>query len=93
MKLYQYISETEIKPYKGKYIVLNNMIITNPTEEKLREAGYKELVVEDKPEFDISKQYITPKYIDGDVITQTWEIKEMPEVIPNENTEDTQSDN
>lgn len=85
---YKFINEHEIKPYKNGFIILDNKIYTNPKEETLLKAGYKELVIEDEPEYDMETQYVEPKYIDGDdVITQSWEIKdiEIPadEVIKN----------
>ena len=84
---YKFINEHEIKPYKNGFIILDNKIYTNPKEETLLKAGYKELVTEDEPEYNPETQYIVLKYIDGDeVITQSWEIKEM-EMISDENTE------
>ena len=83
---YKFINEYEVQPYKNGFIILDNKIYTNPKEETLARAGYKELVTEDEPEYNPETQYIVPKYIDGDVITQSWEIKEM-EMITDENTE------
>lgn len=84
---YKFINENEVKPYKNGFIILDNKIYTNPKEETLLKAGFKEMVIEDEPEYNPETQYIVPKYIDGDdVITQSWEIKEM-EMISDENTE------
>ena len=74
---YKFIDEHTIKPYKKGFVVLDNKIYTNPTDEIIAKAGYKELVVQEEPEYDAETQYITPKYTDGDVITQYWEVKEI----------------
>ena len=81
--LYKFISEYEIEPYKGGFVVIDNIIYTNPTEETVRKAGYKELVESEMPEYDEEKQYLETKYIDGDVITTVYEVCDI--VIPTEN--------
>lgn len=48
-----------------------DVIITNPTDEDLRKAGYKELVETEMPETK-DGYYRTKIYTDGDVITQSW---------------------
>ena len=68
--MYKYISETEIEK-APPYIKENGRVISNPPEEKLRELGYKELIIEPYPE--TQEGFIrTPIYIDGEVITQRW---------------------
>ena len=76
--LYKFVSEIEIKPYKGGFVVIDNRIYTNPTEETIRKAGYKNLVESEIPEYDEQMQYLETKYIDGDVITVVYEVKEIP---------------
>ena len=66
--LYRFINENEIKKYNGGFVVVNNRIYTNPTEEKIREAGYKELVYCDKPEYDSKTQYLTEVYSEEDTV-------------------------
>ena len=78
--LYKFISEHEIQPYKGGFVVIDNRIYTNPTEETIRKAGYKELVETEMPEYDEQTQYIETKYKDGDVITTVYEVCDI--VIP-----------
>ena len=74
---YKFINEHEIKPYKNGFIILDNKIYTNPKEETLLKAGYKELVIEDEPEYNPETQYIVPVYTETDTeIMQSWEIKE-----------------
>ena len=77
MELYKFINENKIEKYSKGFVVLNHMIYTNPKEEHIRAAGYKDLVVEEQPEYDAEKQYLTHKYIDGDVITKTWSVEDI----------------
>lgn len=51
--------------------ITQGVIITNPTDEDLRKAGYKELVETEMPETK-DGYYRTKIYTDGDVITQSW---------------------
>ena len=78
---FKFIDEHTIKPYKKGFVVLENKIYTNPTEEVVEKAGYKELIIQEEPEYDMNTQYLVPVYSDGDVITQSWEIKEMESEI------------
>ena len=85
---YKFINEHEIKPYENGFIIFNDRIYANPKEETLLKAGYKELVIDEVPEYNGETQYAEPIYVDGDdVITQSWVIKdiEIPidEVIEN----------
>lgn len=81
MELYKFISENEIKKYKGGFVVVNNRIYTNPTEEKIREAGYKELVEAPMLEINEDTEYVVERYIDGDVITLMYEVRTIEEDI------------
>lgn len=74
--LYKFISETEIEQ-APPYIKEQGIVTSNPPEDKLRELGYKDLIVEPFPET-AKDCYRLPIYIDGDVITQKWseEIKD-----------------
>lgn len=80
MELYKFINENKIEKYGKGFVVLNHTIYTNPKEEHIRAAGYKDLVVEEQPEYDAEKQYLTYKYVDGDVITKKWNIADIEEV-------------
>lgn len=68
--MYKYISETEIKK-APKYIKEQGTVTSNPPEDKLRELGYKVLIIEPCPETQ-EGFYRTPIYTDGEVITQSW---------------------
>lgn len=81
MNLYKFISETEIEKYNGGFVVLDNRIYTNPTEEIIRKAGYKELVEVEQPAFDTETEYLTSTYQDGEKITEVWTVNKIPENI------------
>jgi hypothetical protein len=78
--LYKFINENQIKPYKGGFVVLDNKIYTNPKEETLAKAGYKELAGVEKPEYDEQMQYLKTTYKDGDIITPVYEVLEYEEI-------------
>lgn len=84
MELYKFISETQIKRYKGGFVVTDNRIYTNPKEETIKKAGYKSLAPREIPEFDVQTQYLTVKYKENDdCIVPEYEIKTF-EVLINE---------
>lgn len=68
--LYKYISKTEIER-APLYIKEQGTVISNPPEGKLRELGYKDLIIEPYTET-AEGCYRLPIYTDGDVITQAW---------------------
>lgn len=85
--LYKFVSETEIKPYKGGFVVTkDNILISNPTEEDLRKDDYKDKIETERPVYDEKTQYLESKYINGDVITVVYEVKDIPteEIITEE---------
>lgn len=57
------------------------LIIANPTDEQLKFVmGYKDVVVDDKPNYDEATQYLSPLYTEtDDVITVHWDIKGIEE--------------
>ena len=63
----------------GKLVIAGNTIkdgnttITNPTEDKLKELGYKEIVYTEKPEFDKENEKLSEVYTDGENITVSYE--------------------
>ena len=77
MELYKFISETEIKKYKGGFVVLDNRIYTNPTEETVRKAGYKDLADSPVPEINPNVEYIERTYTDGEKITAVYTVKKL----------------
>ena len=83
--LYKFINENEIKPYKNGFVVIDNRIYTNPTEETIRKAGYKELIETEMPEYDEQTQYLQTKYKDGDIITTVYEVCNIAVIEAEEN--------
>ena len=59
------------------------LVITNPSDESLKfNMGYKDLIVDEKPEFDEEKQYLQPVYEETEnAVLNHWEVKEIPEEI------------
>lgn len=65
MKLYK-IEDGKLKKFKGGFVVLNNRIYTNPSEEIIRNAGYKEIVRGEMPEFNDELQYPVEVYTEDE---------------------------
>lgn len=65
MELYR-LENGMLKKFKGGFVVLNNRIYTNPTEETVRLAGYKDLVYKEDPEYDAETQYLREVYTEDD---------------------------
>ena len=85
MELYKFINENEIKKYKDGFVVIDNRIYTNPSEETIRKAGYKELVNAPIPESNPDTEYIEVTYVDGDFITAVHTVK-LIENVPESET-------
>lgn len=89
--MYLFINENEVRKYNGE--VLKRYIggtlvkaISNPTEEHLKEFGYKPLndTVE-VPEYDPDTQYLEIRYTDTeDKIIPKYEVVQIPEVTDDE---------
>jgi len=58
----------------GQIVKDGNTTITNPTEEKLRELGYKEIEYTEKPTFNKEEEKLQEIYTDGDKITVSYEV-------------------
>lgn len=90
MELYKLENGT-LKKFNGGFVVLNNRIYTNPTEETIRKAGYKSVVYSDMPEYDEETQYLAEVYTEDDTtIYVEYEVKgiEIPEIPVEEMTEE-----
>ena len=61
----------------GSKIEIENGWITNPTEEKLKELGYKEIEYTEKPQYDKEEEKLQEVYTDGDKITVGYEKVEL----------------
>lgn len=84
--MYLFISEDEIQAYKGE--VLKRYIgaklvktISNPTDEDLKEFGYRPLEnTAEVPEYNTETQYVSAKYTETeDKIIQTYVVHDYPE--------------
>ena len=82
---YRFINEHTIEPYKKGFVILNNKIYTNPTDEVLLKAGFKDLdESKPEPEYNPETQYLETKYIETETeILQIYEVKDI-EVITEE---------
>lgn len=69
MELYKFINERTVEKYYGGFVVIDNTIYTNPTEETLALAGFKCMECDEMPEVDEAREYLNVTYTDGDVIT------------------------
>ena len=58
----------------GKEVCEGIAKITNPTEEKLKELGYKEVEYTEKPNFNKEEEKLQEVYTDGDKITVSYEV-------------------
>ena len=77
MKLYKFINEDTIEKYNGGFVVLNNRIYTNPKEEIIKQAGYKELEEIEPPEYNPENESLILTYADGEKITPIYSVMEV----------------
>lgn len=77
MELYKFINENEVQKYKGGFVVIDNRIYTNPTEETIKRAGFKELTDGPVPEINPGNEYIQITYTDGEKITAVYTVKKL----------------
>ena len=61
----------------GRTVKEGNTTITNPTEEKLKELGYKEIEYTEKPNYDKEEEKLQEVYTDGDKIQVSYEKVEL----------------
>ena len=93
-KMYLFKNENEITEYDGsplRFYVGKKLIkqIFSPTEDELKDFGYKNLIMAIMPEYDAETQYLSKKYADGENITETYEVREIP-IETEEITEETE---
>lgn len=80
MELYKLENGT-LKRYNGGFVVYNNRIYTNPTEETVRLAGYKNLVYNEMPEYNEETQYLNEVYTEDDTtIYVDYEVVDIPKM-------------
>ena len=61
----------------GRIIKEGNTTITNPTNEKLVELGYKEIEYTEKPNFNKEEEKLQEVYTDGETIQVSYEVVEL----------------
>ena len=93
-KMYLFKNENEVTEYDGsplRFYVGKKLIkqIFSPTEDELKDFGYKKLIMAIMPEYDAETQYLSKKYVDGKNITETYEVREIP-IETEEITEETE---
>lgn len=82
MELYR-LENGMLKKFKGGFVVLDNRIYTNPTEDTVRKAGYKDVVCSEKPAYNEETQYLETVYSENDaVIHEDYKVKDIE--IPKE---------
>ena len=82
MELYR-LENGMLKKFKGGFVVLDNRIYTNPTEDTVRKAGYKDVEYGLLPEYDEATQYLKPVYTEDDTTYYvSYEVKDIE--IPKE---------
>lgn len=90
MGLYKLIDENTVKRYDGGFVILDNMIHTNPKEETLRQLGFKDLQRAEDPEYNADEEFIKITYSDeGECIE---EIKTVMPIITDEAEEEAEED-
>lgn len=82
--MYLFMNEYEIQAYNGEILkryIGNRLVktISNPTDEDLKEFGYKPLDdTAEIPEYDGATQYVTVKYTDtAESIVKGYEVQEI----------------
>ena len=84
MELYR-LENGILKKFKGGFVVLNNRIYTNPTEETVRKVGAKDVVYAEKPEYNEETQYLVETYTEDDTtIHVSYEVSDI--IIPEDET-------
>lgn len=58
--------------FAGKTITLNGTVITNPTNQQLLLAGYKQVVYDPQPEYDREEEKLAEVYTEGENITVSY---------------------
>ena len=79
MELYK-LENGRLKKFNGGFVVYNNRIYTNPKEEVIRLAGYKDVIKDEEPEYNIETQYLNTIYTEyEDYIAISYEICDIIE--------------
>lgn len=79
--LVKYVNKNTIE-MANKYTILkyDDVQVINPKEEDFIKAGYKKLVIEEEPSYNMETEYLEPTYKEEkNKIIQNWIIKEIAE--------------
>ena len=77
MELYK-LKDNKLVKFNGGFVVYDNRIYTNPTEEIIRKAGYKDLVYDAQPEYDETTHYLVREFEEQDNrIVIHWRMEEI----------------
>ena len=68
--LAKFKNSKQIERYKG-YVIIDGVTYAN-NEEKAREVGFKDLVIDEQPTYDEQTEWLDYEYEDGEVIEQKW---------------------
>ena len=73
---YKFVDKEKILPFSGYYMITTTeYVYANDKKEEILK-DFKELVVEEKPQFDKETQELYSWYEDGEVITQKFKVIE-----------------
>ena len=75
--LAKYINNKQIERYKG-YVIIDDTTYAN-NEAKAREVGFKDLVIDEQPTYDVETEWLDYVYETGEVIEQKWEVMPIEE--------------
>ena len=77
MELYRLDNGKLIK-FNGGFVVFNNRIYTNPTEELVRQVGYKDLIYDAQPEYNAETHYLEQEIEEKETeIVVHWKVCEL----------------
>ena len=71
--LAKYKNSKQIERYKG-FVIIDGITYAN-NEEKAREVGFKDLVIDEQPTYDEQTEWLDYEYEDGEEIEQKWVVK------------------
>ena len=77
MELYKFIDKYKIKKYKGEYVHFRGNIYTNPKEDVLKGAGYKELDETEPPSYNTETEYLERTYKSEGKIKVIYTVKKL----------------
>ena len=81
--LAKYKNKKQIERYKG-FVIIDGVTYVN-NEEKAREAGFKDLIVDEQPEFDPNTEWLDHEYEEKETtIEQHWIVRPIEPIEESE---------